>query len=79
MSNTAENQDVMEGSSDAEVLVVVSKLKNYIRAQSGFNTAGSVAPVVSSMIRKLCDRAIEHAKSDGRKTVMDRDFENLTF
>ncbi len=57
-----------------EVLVVVSKLKNYVKAQSGMNTAGNVAPRVSQLLRELCDGAIEKAKSDGRKTVMDRDF-----
>ena len=57
-----------------EVLVVVSKLKNYIRTASGMNTAGSVGPVLSDIIRKLCDEAIESAKRAGRKTVMDRDF-----
>ncbi len=60
--------------STKDVLVVVSKLKNYIREESGMNTAGNVAPQLSDMIRQLCDRAIENAKSDGRKTVMDRDF-----
>ncbi len=60
--------------SSKEVLVVVSKLKNYIRDESGMNTAGNVAPHLSDMIRQLCDRAVENAKSDGRKTVMDRDF-----
>jgi histone H3/H4 len=77
MNNTAENQDTVEMGSDAEVLVVVSKVKNYIRAQSGFNTAGSVAPAISAIVRKLCDKAIENAKNDGRKTVMDRDFTAL--
>ncbi|HHT9106799.1 MAG TPA: hypothetical protein ACFYD7_13155 [Candidatus Wujingus californicus] len=56
------------------ILVVVSKLKQYIRSVSGMNTAGNVAPVLSDTIRKLCDQAIEKAKTDGRKTVMDRDF-----
>ena len=59
---------------EKETLVVVSKLKNYIRSVSGMNTAGSVAPALSDIIRHLCDQAIEKAKSDGRKTVMDRDF-----
>ncbi|MBI4222407.1 MAG: hypothetical protein HY607_06965 [Planctomycetes bacterium] len=59
---------------EKEVLVVVSKLKQYIRSVSGMNTAGNVAPVLSDTIRKLCDQAIEKAKTDGRKTVMDRDF-----
>lgn len=58
------------------VLVVVSKIKNYIRAKSEMNTAGSVAPKLSEIIQGLCDQAIENAKADGRKTVMDRDFES---
>lgn len=60
--------------SEQEVLVVVSKIKKYIRSVSGMNTAGSVAPALSNTIRDLCDQAIERARSDGRKTVMDRDF-----
>lgn len=57
-----------------EVLVVASKLKAYIRTQSGMNTSSAVMDAVSRKVRKLCDQAIEHAKSEGRKTVMDRDF-----
>lgn len=65
----------MNGSQgEKEVLVVVSKLKQYIRSVSGMNTAGNVASTLSDTIRKLCDQAIEKAKTDGRKTVMDRDF-----
>ncbi len=60
--------------SEQEVLVVVSKLKNYIRDKSEMNTAGSVAPKVSEIIRRLCDHAIESARKDGRKTVMEKDF-----
>lgn len=56
-----------------EVLVVISKVKNYIRAQSQMNTAGSVAEALSDQVRRLCDQAIENARKDGRKTVMDRD------
>lgn len=60
-----------------EVLVVVSKLKDYIRTASGMNTSGSVATALSSIVRNLCDKAIESAKNDGRKTVMDRDFSSF--
>jgi len=60
--------------SKKEILVVVSKLKKYIRSVSGMNTAGNVAPALSDIIRHLCDQAIEKAKTDGRKTIMDRDF-----
>lgn len=58
-----------------ETLVVVSKLKAYIKTQAGFNTAGNVAPVLSGIVRKLCDDAIERARKDRRKTVKDRDFD----
>jgi histone H3/H4 len=60
--------------SEKEVLVVVSKLKNYIREASGMNTSGTVAEIISDRVREMCNRAIEAAKNDGRKTVMDRDF-----
>jgi histone H3/H4 len=60
-----------------DVLVVVSKLKAYVRARSGFNTSDAVAEVISDYVRRLCDRAIENATTDGRKTVLDRDFKSL--
>ena len=59
---------------EKEVLIVASKLKNYIRAKSGMNTSAAVVDVLSDKIRELCDQAVEAAKRDGRKTVMDRDF-----
>ena len=63
--------------SNDEVLVVVSKLKNYIRSTAEMNTAGNVPPKLSEIIKSLCARAVENAKADGRKTVMDRDFSFL--
>jgi histone H3/H4 len=58
-----------------EILVVVSKVKAYIKEKSGgMNTSGSVAEALSRAVCKMCDEAIEKAKRDGRKTVMDRDF-----
>ena len=58
---------------DQDILVVISKVKNYIRSRSGMNTSGGVAQAVSEHVRHLCDQAIESARKDGRKTVMDRD------
>ena len=58
----------------ADVLVVASKLKAYIRARSGMNTSESVLEELSHIIREHADRAIEHARLEGRRTVMDRDF-----
>ena len=60
-----------------DVLVVVSKLKNYVKARSGMSTSDGVIDALSAHLRKLCDRAIEHAGTAGRKTVMDRDFEAI--
>jgi histone H3/H4 len=85
MNDPPEGQQTKEGSgagsmageqSDTanEVLIVVSKLKKYIRARSGMNTSDAVVPVLSDHLRKLCEEAIANATRDGRKTVMDRDF-----
>ncbi len=68
-----DNQEKTEGTG-GEVLVVASKLKAYIRGKSGMNTSGTVIDTLSNKVRALCDQAIENAKRDGRKTVMDRDF-----
>ncbi|MCP4411648.1 MAG: hypothetical protein GY808_03640 [Gammaproteobacteria bacterium] len=63
-----------DSNNDKEVLVVASKLKKYIRTTSGMSTSANVAPALSDTIRNLCDQAVENAKADRRKTVMDRDF-----
>ena len=70
-TNTTPGNDTESG---GEVIVVASKIKNYIRSKSGMNTSGAVMDVLSTRVRQLCDQAVENAKSDGRKTVMDRDF-----
>jgi len=57
-----------------EILIVASKLKNYIKAQSDMNTSTSVMDRLSFKVRLLCDQAIEEARLQGRKTVLDRDF-----
>ncbi|MCB0392361.1 MAG: hypothetical protein KDD58_13795 [Bdellovibrionales bacterium] len=57
-----------------ETLVVVSKLKDYIQKSSGMNTSASCMSILSDLIRVACDQAIDNARKDGRKTVLDRDF-----
>jgi hypothetical protein len=59
---------------DDDVLVVVSKVKKYIRDCSGMNTSDSAMAPLSDHIRALCREAIRHAGEEGRKTVMERDF-----
>ncbi len=56
-----------------EVLVVASKVKNYIKDKGEMKTSGNVLNTLSDRLRTLCDDAIESARSDGRKTVLDRD------
>jgi histone H3/H4 len=60
-----------------DVLVVVSKLKAYVKARSGMSTSDGAVDVLSNHLRKLCNLAIQHAGTAGRKTVMDRDFEAI--
>ena len=60
-----------------DVLIVVSKLKGYVKARSGMNTSDSVVEALSDHLRKLCVEAIRNAARDGRKTVLDRDFAPL--
>lgn len=58
---------------DREILIVVSKLKKYIKDRSGMNTSDAVAEVLSDHVRAICDEAIRTAGTEGRKTVLDRD------
>jgi hypothetical protein len=60
-----------------DVLVVASRFKTYVRERFGMNTSDAVLDVLSDHLRAICHRAAENARADGRKTVMDRDFEFL--
>ena len=61
-------------SNSTEVLVVASKVKGYIKEKGAMKTSSSVLAALSDLIRSMCDDASESARSDGRKTVLDRDF-----
>ncbi|MDP6935751.1 MAG: hypothetical protein QGG40_22715 [Myxococcota bacterium] len=61
-------------SGEKDILIVASKLKNYIRKRSGMNTSADVLEVLSDEVRALCDDAIHQAGAEGRKTVKGRDF-----
>jgi hypothetical protein len=60
-----------------EVLVVASRFKSYIRERFGMNTSDGVLEPLSDELRRLAARAVQHAREDGRKTVLERDFEFL--
>ena len=56
-----------------DVIVVVAKVKEYVKARSGMNTSDSVALVLSAHLRRLAREVIRKAAGDDRKTVLDRD------
>ena len=60
----------------SEVLVVISKVKKYIKEQSDMNTSASATLALTKIIEAHCNKAIENARKEKRKTVMDRDFES---
>ncbi|PWU22477.1 MAG: hypothetical protein C5B49_00560 [Bdellovibrio sp.] len=73
-SSTSSTASAITSAPSQEVLVIASRLKDYIQARAGYNTSASVMDLLSNYLRILCDRAIDEARADGRKTVMDRDF-----
>lgn len=76
-SSTNASTTMRPGVPEREVLIIASRLKEYITAKSDFNTSSSVMDVLSDFVRLICDRAIDEARADGRRTVMDRDFQFL--
>lgn len=58
---------------DKDILIVVSKLKKYIKDRSGMNCSDVVAEVLSDHVRQICDESIRAAGRDERKTVLERD------
>jgi hypothetical protein len=69
-------QTISESHDSQEVLIVASKLKQYIKDKYDMNTAASVMDSLSRNVRRMTDRAAEKARSEGRKTIMDRDFDS---
>jgi len=72
---SSEKKAASPSSSDDEILVVVSKVKDYIKRRWDMNTAASVMPVLSDYIRRYSLEMVARAEKDGRKTVMDRDLD----
>jgi hypothetical protein len=69
------SQEQPTGKADeTEILIVASKLKQYVKDKYDLNTSGNVMVALSREVRRLTDRAVEKARAEGRKTLMDRDF-----
>ncbi len=65
---------VASSAMETEILIVASKLKQYVKDKYDMNTSANVMDALSRDVRRLTDRAVEKARADGRKTLMDRDF-----
>ena len=61
------------GDAPQEILIVASRLKDYVRARSGYNTSDRALGPLSDIVRRAVDEAIRNAGRDERKTVLDRD------
>jgi hypothetical protein len=64
-------------SAPREVLIIASRLKEFVQARADMNTSAQVVDVLSDYVRIITDRAIDNARAAGRKTLMDRDFDFL--
>jgi histone H3/H4 len=72
-SAAAAAEGVQLSEAEREILIVVSKMKKYIKDRSGMNCSDAVAEMLSDHVRAICDDAIRAAARDERKTVLDRD------
>ena len=76
VTNRADENISSSGEGNEEdILIVASKLKQYIKDKYDMNTSANVMEALSRIVRRQTDRAITKAKSENRKTLMDRDFE----
>ncbi len=57
----------------AEILVVASKVKSFIKEKGECNTSAETIEAVSKVVEDILSKAVASAKAQGRKTVMARD------
>lgn len=72
-SSASSGGPALSSTYDKDILIVVSKLKKYIKDRSGMNCSDSVADMLSEHVRAVADESIRAAARDERKTVLDRD------
>ncbi len=74
MENTTENTTETSNETTSESLIVISKVKKFIKEKADMNTSAGFFDPLNQDIMKACRDAMNHAQKLGRKTVMDRDF-----
>lgn len=75
VTNRTSESSAVGDASEEDILIVASKLKQYVKDRFDMNTSANVIEALSHIVRRQTDRAIARAKGEGRKTLMDRDFE----
>ena len=60
-------------SSKGDILVVQSKVREYIKSKGDMNIGGDVFESVSAKVAMVLDMACDRAKANGRKTVQGKD------
>jgi len=70
---SASNAELPRADAPQEVLIIASRLKDYVRAISGFNTSDRALEPLSAIVREAVAEAVLNARAEGRKTVLDRD------
>lgn len=64
----------VENPKTEEIFVVNSKIKKFIKENSGLSTASTALEQLNFRVQTSCLKAIEKAQQDKRKTVMAKDF-----
>lgn len=60
-------------SKKVEVLVVQSKVREYLKGKGDYNIGSDLFDAASQRVARLLDRAAERAKENGRKTIQGKD------
>ena len=74
--STPSNKQVSKG---GEILVIASRFKDFVNQQSDFNTSARVMEILSDHLRHVAMQAVDNARSDGRKTLMEQDLNCLLY
>ena len=56
-----------------EMLIVKSKVKDYVKTLGDFNVAGDFVDALNEATAKILSKAVERTKANGRKTVSAKD------
>ena len=58
---------------ETEILVVQSKVREYLKAEGDYNIGSDLVGAVSGRVANILADAAQRAKDNGRKTIQARD------